>query len=139
MYGKHQELGRTHTGGEKPPALPAAEGEAGVNAINIIPGGRVFAPFTGTITFVDPKSGYVLFQSDDDETVLELSDVDDELEDSDYEKFGVKFEKDFPDYRVEERMESVYEVYYAGTDDFVDIDELQKKLDDNPDYVEGDW
>ena len=89
-------------------------------------------PYDGTLY-------YVVFKTDDDETVIELSDVNDALEDSDYEKFGVKFEKDFPDYRVEERMESVFEVYYAGTDDFVDIDELQKKLDGNSDYEEGDW
>lgn len=38
--------------------------DAGVNAITIVPGGRVFAPFTGTIAFIDPKAGYVLFQSD---------------------------------------------------------------------------
>ena len=33
------------------------------NAIDMAPGGRVFAPFTGTIKQVDARWGYVLFQS----------------------------------------------------------------------------
>ena len=33
------------------------------NAIDILPDGRVFAPFTGKITYIDPAWGYVLFES----------------------------------------------------------------------------
>lgn len=42
---------------------------------------------------------------------LELSDVDYQLEDSDYERFGAKFEKDFPEYHLCEEMESVFSVF----------------------------
>ena len=35
------------------------------NAIDIAPGGRAFAPFTGTVKRKDPNWGYVLFQSND--------------------------------------------------------------------------
>ena len=63
----------------------------------------------------------------------------DGLRDSDFEKFGIKFEKDFPDYWVAELQESVFEVCYKGTTDYVDIDELQEALDANPDYEMGDW
>lgn len=34
------------------------------NAIDILPGGDVFAPFTGTIEYIDPAWGYVLLVSD---------------------------------------------------------------------------
>ena len=82
---------------------------------------------------------YVAFKNDDGETIVELSDVDDGLNDSGYEKFGVRFEKDFPEYRVEEMMESVFEVCYKNTMKPVDYDELRDKLESNPDYVEGEW
>lgn len=35
------------------------------NAIDILPGGRVFAPFTGVVKQKDSRWGYVLFQSTD--------------------------------------------------------------------------
>ena len=91
---------------------------------------------------VEPYEGtmyYVAFKNDDGETIVELSDVDDGLNDSGYEKFGVRFEKDFPEYRVEEMMESVFEVCYKNTMKPVDYDELKDKLESNPDYVEGEW
>lgn len=85
------------------------------------------------------KMYYATYLDDDSNVVLELSDIPDGLEDSDYAKFGVRFEKDFPEYRVEERMESIFEVYIKGTNDPVDFDELNDKLDENPEYVLGDW
>lgn len=90
---------------------------------------------------VKPYDGelyYKLIKHEDD-MFLELSDMEKGLRDSGYEKFGVKFEKDFPDYRVEETMESVFEVCYKGTMKYVDYDELKKALEDHSDYVEGAW
>ena len=91
---------------------------------------------------VEPYEGklyYSAWMNEDSATILELSDMADGLRDSDFEKFGIKFEKDFPDYWVAELQESVFEVYYKGTTDYVDIDELQEALDANPDYEMGDW
>ena len=91
---------------------------------------------------IEPYEGklyYSLWVNDNSETILELSDISDGLEDSNYERFGLKFEKDFPEYRVSELMESVFEVCYVDTFDFVDFDELKKKLEDHPDYKLGDW
>ena len=91
---------------------------------------------------VDPYEGkmyYIVFKNDDGETIVELSDMEDGLNDSDYEKFGVRFEKDFPEYSVEEMMESVFDVFNVGTMDYADFEELKKKLEDNPDYQEGEW
>ena len=91
---------------------------------------------------VDPYEGqmyYIVFKNDDGETIVELSDMEDVLNDSDYEKFGVRFEKDFPEYSVEEMMESVFDVFNVGTMDYADFEELKKKLEDNPDYQEGEW
>ena len=82
---------------------------------------------------------YIVFRNDDGETIVELSDMEDGLNDSDYEKFGVRFEKDFPEYSVEEMMESVFDVFNVGTMDYADFEELKKKLEDNPDYQEGEW
>ena len=105
--------------------------------------------FTGTDSEyeeegIDPKPYegklyYSLWINEDSETILELSDISDGLEDSNYERFALKFEKDFPEYRVSELMESVFKVYYVNTFDFVDFDELYDKLDKHPDYIEGDW
>jgi len=91
---------------------------------------------------IEPYEGklyYSAWMNEDSETILELSDISDSLKDSDFEKFGLKFEKDFPEYRVEELQESVFEVCYKDTYDFVDISELQEKLDEHPDYDMGDW
>lgn len=103
-------------------------------------------PVSYTDTFdsedIEPYEGKLYYSSwmnEDSETILELSDISDGLRDSDFERFGVKFEKDFPEYSVGELMESVFEVYYKGTYDFVDIDELNEKLEAHPDYEMGDW
>ena len=91
---------------------------------------------------IEPYEGklyYSVWMNEDSENILELSDISDGLEDHDFEQFGLKFEKDFPEYSVGELMESVFEVYYKGTYDFVDIDELNEKLDKHPDYEMGDW
>ena len=85
------------------------------------------------------KLYYNVYVSEDSETILEISDMADGLRDSDFEKFGVKFEKDFPEYRIAELMESVFEVMYTDTWDFVDLDELREKLESNPDYELGEW
>ena len=72
-------------------------------------------------------------------TILELSDIPNGLEDSDYEKFGVKFESDFPEYRVAELMESVFEVCDDNTFNYADETKLEEKLKNHPDYEEGQW
>ena len=93
---------------------------------------------------IDPKPYegklyYSAYIDENSETILELSDISDGLEDSNYERFALKFEKDFPEYRVSELMESVFEVCYVDTFDFVDLDELIEKLEKYPDYELGDW
>ena len=105
--------------------------------------------FTGTDSEyeeegIDPKPYegklyYSAWIDENSETILELSDISDGLEDSNYERFALKFEKDFPEYRVSELMESVFEVCYVDTFDFVDLDELIEKLEAHPDYTMGDW
>lgn len=87
----------------------------------------------------DGKMYYSLFKTDDDEMLLELSDMKKGLRDSNFEKFGIKFESDFPEYWVDETMESVFGVYKKGTMDAPDYDELKKKLEDHPDYEKGEW
>ena len=59
--------------------------------------------------------------------------------DSGYEKFGVKFESDFPEYWVDESMESEFNVFSKNSEVDVDFDSLKKKLEDHPDYEEGEW
>ena len=91
---------------------------------------------------IEPYEGKLYFSVmnyDATGITIELSDISDGLEDSDYERFGLKFEKDFPEYWIEEEMESVFSVYLAGSDEQPDIDELRKKLNDHPDYELGDW
>lgn len=91
---------------------------------------------------IEPYEGHVyyfIYVGDDDNTTIELSDMPDGLNDSDYEKFGVRFEKDFPEYQVEESMESVFGVFYKGTMEYVKEDELRKKIESNPDYEKGEW
>lgn len=75
----------------------------------------------------------------DGETTVSLSDDPDFLEDHDYEKFGLKFEKDFQEYRVEELMESVFEVCDLNTFNYSDPNVLENKLKNHPDYEEGRW
>lgn len=72
-------------------------------------------------------------------TLIDLSDVPDYMEDHDYEKFGVKFESDFPEYRIDEEMEAVFEVFDDNTFNEADKDVLIKKLKNHPDYEEGNW
>ena len=91
-------------------------------------------PFEGKMFF-----NLYIGEADDGETILELSDISEGMRDSGYEKFGMKFEKDFPEYRVEEIAESQFEVCYAGTFDYADIDDLRDKLEENPDYEYGEW
>ena len=96
----------------------------------------------GTDEEVKPYEGklyYKVFNISDDDVMLVLSDEPDSLRDEDFEQFGLKFEKDFPDYWVHRTAESVFEVTYAGKDEFADPDELNKKLEDNPDYELGNW
>ena len=91
---------------------------------------------------VEPYEGkmyYTLFKTDDDEILLQLSDMPDGCRDSGYEKFGVKFESDFPEYWVDESMESEFVVFSKNSEVDVDFDTLKKKLEDHPDYEEGEW
>ena len=80
-----------------------------------------------------------LMGTGDISTILELSDIPNGLEDSDYEKFGVKFESDFPEYRVAEAAESVFEVCDDNTFNYADETKLEEKLKNHPDYEEGQW
>lgn len=80
-----------------------------------------------------------LMGTGDKSTVLELSDTPNSLEDYDYEKFGVKFESDFPEYRISELMESVFEVCDDNTSNDADETKLEEKLKNHPDYEEGQW
>lgn len=73
------------------------------------------------------------------ETVLDLSDLSNVLEDSDYEKFGVKFERDFPEYRVCELAEGVFEVCDVNTWNYADPTILENKLKNHSDYQPGLW
>lgn len=73
------------------------------------------------------------------QTLIDLSDVPDYMEDHDYAKFGVKFESDFPEYRISEEMEAVFEVFDDNTFNEADKDVLIKKLENHPDYEEGNW
>lgn len=85
------------------------------------------------------KLYYSVYINEASRTVLELSDISDRLEDHNFVRFGLKFEKDFPEYRIEEIMESVFEICYKDTYDYVDLDELIEKLEAHPDYEMGDW
>ena len=80
------------------------------------------------------------YESDWDQTYLwlELSDVDYQLEDSDYEGFGAKFEIDFPEYYLCEEMESVYSIF-SMDGQVPNIVEVQEKLKKHPDYKHGKW
>ena len=103
------------------------------------------AEWDGTDEEVKPYEGklyYMVYKSDvgdTESTELFLSDEPDYLKDADFEQFGLKFEKDFPEYWVEELQESVFEVLDADTDDYADVDSLKKKLEDHPDYEKGSW
>lgn len=70
--------------------------------------------------------------------ILSLSDIPDGLEDSDYEKFAKKFEKDFPEYWLEEDMESVFEIVRKDGEE-IDLGMLDRELEDHPDYKPGEW
>lgn len=70
--------------------------------------------------------------------VLSLSDIPDGLEDSGYEKFAKKFEKDFPEYWLREEMESVFSVVRRDGED-VDFGLLDKELKKHSDYKHGEW
>jgi hypothetical protein len=83
--------------------------------------------------------GKEMFCSDEDITILELSDRPDGLEDSNYEEFEEKFKKDFPEYELCEEMESIWDINYSDSEDPVDIDELREKLEAHPDYEPGTW
>ena len=80
-----------------------------------------------------------MFGSDEDVTILELSDQPDYLEDSDYYKFEEKFEKDFPEYELFEECESIWSVTRKDSEDPIDVDELKEKLEAHPDYEQGEW
>ena len=81
---------------------------------------------------------YTLEPSDDDEIILSLSDIPDSLEDSDYEKFAKKFEKDFPEFWLEESMESVFEIVRKDGKE-IDLGMLDKELKEHSDYKPGKW
>lgn len=94
----------------------------------------VWKPYDGIIY-------YNVWVNEDGEASIELSDKPDFLPDDveTYGPLGLKFEKDFPEYRIAELMEAVFEVCYIDTYDFVDPDELREKLAGNPDYKQGEW
>ena len=92
-------------------------------------------PYKGTVY-------YNIFENEDaGGTVIELSDNTYGLpDDADiFTPIGLRFEKDFPEYRIGELMEAVFEVCYVDTFDSVDFNELKEKLEANPNYKEGDW
>lgn len=83
---------------------------------------------------------YYTLEPDEDEgnIILSLSDIPDGLEDSDYEKFAKKFEKDFPEYWLDEEMESIFTIVRKDGEE-IDLGMLDKELEDNPDYKPGEW
>lgn len=83
---------------------------------------------------------YYSLEEDEDNGVwmISLSDIPDGLEDSGYEKFAKKFEKDFPEYWLEEEMESVFDIIRRDGED-IDIGVLDKELEDHSDYKLGEW
>ena len=82
---------------------------------------------------------YCVSESDFSGVVVELSDIPDYLEDHDYEKFGKKFKKDFPEYRIWEVQESIFAVYYKGSKEQPSVIELKRKIKEHPDYTPGNW
>lgn len=80
-----------------------------------------------------------MFCSDEDVTILELSNQPDHLEDGDYYEFEEKFEKDFPECELSEEMESIWSVTKKDSEDPVDVDEIKEKLEAHPDYEQGEW
>ena len=91
---------------------------------------------------IEPYEGklyYNVWYNEASSIILELSDEPDVLEDHDFEQFGLKFEKDFPEYWIEELSESIFEVFNKDTYNHADFDELAEKLEKHPDYELGDW
>ena len=91
---------------------------------------------------IEPYEGklyYNVWYNEASSIILELSDEPDVLEDHDFEQFGLKFEKDFPEYWIEELSESIFEVFNKDTYNRADLDELVEKLESRPDYELGDW
>jgi len=81
-----------------------------------------------------------------DTTMVELSNVDDVLDDEweNYMSFAKKFEKDFPEYILEEETEAVFSVYIKSEyseSKYVSptVEELKKKIEENPEYEQGKW
>ena len=92
---------------------------------------------------VEEYDGVIYYTLEDDEyydmgLVLSLSDVPDALEDSGYNKFAKKFEKDFPEYWLREEMEAVFSIVRRDGED-VDFGMLDKELKEHPDYEPGEW
>jgi len=86
----------------------------------------------------DGELYYTLETDDDGNIILSLSDLPDVLEDSDYEKFAKKFEKDFPEYWLEEEIESVFSIVRKDGEE-IDLGMLDKNLKDHSDYKPGEW
>lgn len=91
------------------------------------------------IDVYDGSLYYCVSEDDFSGVVVELSDKPDYLEDHDYEKFGKKFKKDFPEYRIWEVQESIFEVYYKGSKEQPSVIELKRKIKEHPDYIPGNW
>ena len=100
---------------------------------------EVVAPYEGKLYYNVDSADLCCGDDGTPETVLELSDQPHILRDHSYEKFFVKFMKDFPEYNIEELMESVYSVHNADTDEVADVVVLKDKLKNHPDYLPGHW
>lgn len=76
------------------------------NAIDILPGGNVFAPFTGEIVYVDPSWGYVVLQSSSKVNWADGS--------YDYMTVGFMHDSDISDIYVGRKLKQGEEFYQAG-------------------------
>ncbi|MDY3918743.1 MAG: RICIN domain-containing protein [Candidatus Limivivens sp.] len=76
------------------------------NAIDILPGGNVFAPFTGKIVYVNTRWGYVLFQSIDRVYFADGS--------LDYMTVGFMHDSDISDLHVNQLIRQGTDFYQAG-------------------------
>lgn len=89
--------------------------------------------YTGTVY-------YEIEEGDDGEVLsLALSSFSNKLMDSGYEAVAKRFEKDFPDYWVEEDLESIFSVMKRTDYSTPTAAELGKAIKGNPDYKPGDW
>ena len=89
-------------------------------------------PYEGTMY-------YRVFDVDAMGVGVELSNRREYLQDHDYNRFALKFQQDFPEYELEEEMESVFTVYYGKSKKQPTTKELEEKLRNHPDYERGSW